>query len=845
MSSTTYKFEVLADHAEKVIDIFSNFFISPLFTQSGTNREVNAVDSENSKNESNDARRRLQILKALADPLHHYSKFSTGNIKTLPAVEGEKAAFVREALLAFHKRHYRPDNMTVVLIGPQSLEVLEKWLVPRFSKIVNPYVVKNREAMTEAEKLVDDYAKDSPNDSFGATSVPFHAAFRPELQDGRWPVLLTSKPLKSMRKLFLYFPLPSTRDLGDHSPYAMICHLLGHEGPGSCFATLQDAELVESLSVGPRLSDADQSLLQINISLTTKGEEYWEHVVKVLFEYCQMLLDIIKKAKSNERNDIYILKRIWDEILTLRTLNFHQSSPSPAYLMAPNLANNVRKFGAEKCLSLGCLLNETKDSLPLDNVLTFMEKIKPENCIVERCSKTAWDKLNESEEYGKHDNIFGFQKEKWYGVSYHLTPVDNVIVDSWKGVGVSNGETSVLGTYNLRLPDENKHIPRDLSMCKDLPQNAKEGPQISKHMEPPTLLVENEFGRLWHRLDDRYCLPKSMISFVIRTPEVENVFNDASNEWSYDTKASYQSAILKDIFQDTFAQELYNSDLAGLHYNISKSSHGLHFNFSGYSSANNQHLIDFALSIMDRFLNNQESSKGNFFTEKHFRTIKDKYLRNLKSYLESKRADSYALYYTDLVLSSRDRGMDHTISEVESITLDTLKEHYRRLVSANAPSECIFGGNVGSDAAKNFYSKACDLIATVRADRGQNPHRWIPGKIILDLFHTHYRHHSQFIDNMFMTFTLGPFERKLNAGEEIQLHFQSQNKEEQNGSVVITYQSGVPSFKGSNLSKPESLVQCAAIRTLAHMLREPLFNQLRTKEQLGYVLKSNHFVNSV
>lgn len=594
-----------------------------------------------------------------------------------------------------------------------------------------------------------------------------------------------------------------------------------------------DADLVDFLSVGPRLSDIDQSVLQINVSLTMKGEEHWEYVAKVLFEYSFMLLDVIKKAKNGEEKEMQTLKRIWDEILSLRTLDFHQSSPSSAFSMAPSLASNVRKFGTEKCLSLGSLLNETKDSLPLDNFVTFMEKIKPENCIVERFSKSAWDSCKE---YEKHDDIFGFQKEKWYGVSYHLTPIDKAIVDSWKGLKVSNnGNTcSVLGSYNLSLPDENKHIPRDLSMCEELSQEAKEGPQISKHMEPPTLLVENEFGRLWHRLDDRYCLPKSMISFLIRTPEVENVFN--SNEWSYDTKASYQSGIIQDVFQDAFAQELYDSDLAGLHYNISTSSNGLHFNFSGYSSANNEHLIDFALNIMDRFLNNQESSKSNFITEKHFRTSKDKYLRYLKSYLQSKRADSYAVYYTDLVLSSRGQGIDHTISEVESITLDTLKEHYKRLVSADAPSECIFGGNVGREAAKDFYSKACTLIANARVDREQNMQRRIPGKMILQKFDSQLCCQSQFIDNKCSSlsqFFLGPFERKLNAGEEINLHFQSQNKEEQNGSVVITYQSGVPSFKGSKISKPASLVECASIRTLARMLREPLFNELRTKQQLG------------
>ena len=47
MHLTNYKFEVLADHAEKAVDIFSNFFVAPLFTSSGTGREVQAVDSEN------------------------------------------------------------------------------------------------------------------------------------------------------------------------------------------------------------------------------------------------------------------------------------------------------------------------------------------------------------------------------------------------------------------------------------------------------------------------------------------------------------------------------------------------------------------------------------------------------------------------------------------------------------------------------------------------------------------------------------------------------------------------------------------------------------------------------
>ena len=57
---------------------FSQFFLKPLFTESATGREVNAVNSENDKNIQNDAWRIHQLEKSTADPQHPYSKFGTG-----------------------------------------------------------------------------------------------------------------------------------------------------------------------------------------------------------------------------------------------------------------------------------------------------------------------------------------------------------------------------------------------------------------------------------------------------------------------------------------------------------------------------------------------------------------------------------------------------------------------------------------------------------------------------------------------------------------------------------------------------------------------------------------------
>ena len=81
-------------------------------------------------------------------------------------------------------------------------------------------------------------------------------------------------------------------------------------------------------------------------------------------------------------------------------------------------------------------------------------------------------------------------------------------------------------------------------------------------------------------------------------------------------------------------------------------------------------------------------------------------------------------------------------------------------------------------------------------------------------------------------------ERRVLPQEDIELHFQSENPQEENGSVVFTYQSPVPSYRGEGLSHDLSLKTTSAVRLLCHMLREPLFDELRTKQQLGYIVSS-------
>ncbi|KAF0302881.1 Insulin-degrading enzyme [Amphibalanus amphitrite] len=94
---TNYHFDVAPEHFKGALDRFAQFFISPLFDESSTEREMNAVHSEHEKNVANDQWRLMRVQSSTLRPGHPHCKFSTGNRETLNQPD------VRERLLQFHQ----------------------------------------------------------------------------------------------------------------------------------------------------------------------------------------------------------------------------------------------------------------------------------------------------------------------------------------------------------------------------------------------------------------------------------------------------------------------------------------------------------------------------------------------------------------------------------------------------------------------------------------------------------------------------------------------------------------------------------------------------------------------
>lgn len=137
---TKYYFDVVPEKLTEALDRFSQFFVSPLFTESATLREINAVNSEHEKNLATDVWRIRQVNKFLANPEHPYSKFGTGNKETLLDIPKEKSLDIRSELIAFHKKWYSSNIMNLAIFGKESLDELEVLTVKYFSDIENKSV---------------------------------------------------------------------------------------------------------------------------------------------------------------------------------------------------------------------------------------------------------------------------------------------------------------------------------------------------------------------------------------------------------------------------------------------------------------------------------------------------------------------------------------------------------------------------------------------------------------------------------------------------------------------------------------------------------------------------------
>ena len=128
-TETVYFFNVLDSGLQEIINIFSRFFIDPIFDSNSINREINAVDSEHHKNINNDMWKQFQLSLDLANDDSQINTFMTGSLNTLNKPN------IRDKVIEFYNKYYTSNNISICIASSKSHKELFEIIDKTFGKI--------------------------------------------------------------------------------------------------------------------------------------------------------------------------------------------------------------------------------------------------------------------------------------------------------------------------------------------------------------------------------------------------------------------------------------------------------------------------------------------------------------------------------------------------------------------------------------------------------------------------------------------------------------------------------------------------------------------------------------
>ncbi|XP_004294732.1 PREDICTED: nardilysin isoform X1 [Fragaria vesca subsp. vesca] len=399
---TCYHFEVKREFLKGALTRFSQFFVSPLVKSEAMEREVQAVDSEFNQVLQNDACRLEQLQCHTASPGHPFNRFAWGNKKSLSDAM-EKGINLREQILKLYRDFYHGGLMKLVVIGGESLDVLENWVLELFGNVKKGPQVK----------------------------LEFKAAEGPIWKGGK---VYRLEAVKDIHILHLTWTFPCLRQDYLKKSEDYISHLLGHEGRGSLHSYFKARGWATSLAAGVGDDGMHRSsvayVFRMDIYLTDSGLDKIFDIIGLVYQYIKLL----HKVSPQE----WIFKELQDT----GNMEFRFAEEQPQDDYASELAGNLLIYAAEHVI-YGAYAYKIWAEESIKYVLNFL---RPENMRIDVVSKPSM-KLED------------FQCEPWFGSHYTEEDISPSLIDLWK----DPPEIDV----SLHLPEKNEFIPTDFSIRSD------------------------------------------------------------------------------------------------------------------------------------------------------------------------------------------------------------------------------------------------------------------------------------------------------------------------------------------------------------------------------------------
>ena len=295
LEHTLYHLEIAQEKIFEALDMFAQFFISPLMLQNSVERELNSIESEFRLSQNSDECRLEQLLchdiglqHAHGGKYHPLAGFSWGNIDSLKRIPEKNGVDMMQELRTFYNRYYYAQNMSLTLVGAYPLDELEKHVVEIFSgipslpRIDEPNEFYDKLAIQRTDPGTWIMKSHTPIKDFG---MPFdhHTLGR----------ICRVIPVKEKHSLYITWQLPPQWENWKSKPCDYIAHLLGHEAKGSILSALKERswanDCYAGVGSGGNENSSSHALFTMNFTLSEEGVPHWEDIVNFVYIYIGML----------------------------------------------------------------------------------------------------------------------------------------------------------------------------------------------------------------------------------------------------------------------------------------------------------------------------------------------------------------------------------------------------------------------------------------------------------------------------------------------------------------------------------------------------------------------------
>jgi len=312
---TVYYFSAFNDGIEELMDIFSRFFIDPLFSEDSVKREIKAINSEHQKNINSDHWREYQLYKNFAKKDSPYNTFPTGNVDSL------NKADIREKMIDFWKQYYTSTNLAIAIISNMKINKQKKLIEKTFGNIQKSTGLQ----FTLPKPLYD-------------------------IKDVMYQMI----PSSDIQHLNYYWEIPLDNKFRKNKLFNILGDVLVKNEKNSFLNYLKINGFIEHMFCNVHESEG---IFGLNFHLTKMGLKNLE------------LIDGLLKYELNN-----IFKYDWSKIITyykkLYKINFDNSSKIESLNLANKLSVNIHKYSlSESFVGDSIILEEEKN--PVDLIKTY------------------------------------------------------------------------------------------------------------------------------------------------------------------------------------------------------------------------------------------------------------------------------------------------------------------------------------------------------------------------------------------------------------------------------------------------------------------------------------------